>query len=200
MNQDQQRKLVVSEFLSLDGVMQAPGLPDEDTEGGFKHGGWQQAYFDQQFGDAMTGTIASADAMLLGRRTYDIFAGYWPRSKEQLARPLNAMTKYVVSRTRQAVEWQNSVVVKGDLAPEVARLKQQPGKNILVFGSGQLVQTLLRHDLVDELQVVIHPVILGSGKRLFREPLDRKNLKLVESRPTPKGVLMLLYRPIGAGG
>jgi dihydrofolate reductase len=198
MTQDRQRKLVVSEFLSLDGVMQAPGLADEDTEGGFQHGGWQQAYFDEQFADAMTRTSASADAMLVGRRTYDIFAGYWPKSKEELARPLNDMTKYVVSRTRQAVEWQNSVLIKGDVAPEVARVKREPGKNILVFGSGQLVQTLLRHSLIDELQVVIHPVILGSGKRLFREPLDRKNLTLSESRTTPKGVLMLVYRP-GAG-
>jgi dihydrofolate reductase len=197
MNQNRQRKLVVSEFLSLDGVMQAPGLPDEDTEGGFKHGGWQQAYYDEQFDDAMTKTIASADAMLLGRRTYDIFAGYWPKSKEEMAKPLNAMTKYVVSRTRQTAEWQKSVLIKGDVAPEIARIKQEPGKNILVFGSGQLVQTLLRHDLVDELQVVIHPIILGSGKRLFRDPVDRKNLTLAESRTTPKGVLMLQYRPAG---
>jgi dihydrofolate reductase len=194
MNQSQ-RKLVVSEFLSLDGVMQAPGQPDEDTEGGFKHGGWIQAYFDDQFGDTVTRTIASADALLLGRRTYDIFAGYWPQSKEEMARPLNAMTKHVVSRTRQAVEWQNSVLIKGDLAPEVVRLKQEPGKNILVFGSGQLVQALLRHDLVDELQVLMHPVILGSGRRLFRDPLDRKNLVLAESHTTPKGVLILNYRP-----
>jgi dihydrofolate reductase len=197
MNQNRQRKLVVSEFLSLDGVMQAPGLPDEDPEGGFKHGGWQQAYFDEQVGDAIRRMIALADAMLLGRRTYDIFAGYWPKSKEEMAKPLNEMTKYVVSRTRQAVEWQNSVLIKGDVAPEVARLKQESGKNILVFGSGQLVQTLLWHNLVDELRVVIHPVILGSGKRLFRDPIDRKNLTLAESRATPKGVLIVDYRSGG---
>jgi dihydrofolate reductase len=155
----------------------------------------KQAYFDEQFGESMTRTIAAADSMLLGRRTYDIFAGYWPSSKEELAGRLNSMTKYVVSRTRQSVDWQNSVLVKGDVAPEIARLKQQPGKNILVFGSGQLVPTLLRHDLVDELQLVIHPVILGSGKRLFREAMDRKNFTLFESRTTPKGVLMLGYRP-----
>ena len=195
MKQDGQRKLVVCEFVSLDGVMQAPGLPDEDTEGGFKHGGWQQAYFDEQFGEGMTRTIAAADSMLLGRRTYDIFAGYWPSSKEELAGQLNSMTKYVVSRTRQSVDWQNSVLIKGDVAPEIARLKQQPGKNILVFGSNQLVPTLLRHDLVDELQLVIHPLILGSGQRLFREAMDRKNFTLFESRTTPKGVLMLGYRP-----
>ena len=194
MTQGGQRKLVVSEFLSLDGVMQAPGLPDEDTEGGFQHGGWQAAYYDEQFADVITRTIAAADAMLLGRRTYDIFAGYWPKSKEEMAKPLNAMTKYVVSRTRQTAEWEKSVLIKGDVAPEIARLKQEPGKNILVFGSGQLVQTLLRHNLIDELQVVIHPIVLGSGKRLFREPLDRKNLTLAESRTTPKGVLMVKYR------
>jgi dihydrofolate reductase len=195
MKQDAQRKLIVSEFVSLDGVMQAPGLPDEDTEGGFKHGGWQQAYFDEQFDQAIRRTIDTADSMLLGRRTYDIFAGYWPNSKEDLARPLNDMTKYVVSRTRQSVDWQNSVLIKGDVAPEIARLKQQPGKNILVFGSGRLVPTLLRHDLVDELQLVIHPLILGNGKRLFLEAMDRKNFTLFESRTTPKGVLMLRYRP-----
>ena len=198
MTEDGQRKLVVSEFLSLDGVMQAPGLRDEDPEGNFQHGGWQAAYFDEQFAEAMTRVIGAADAMLLGRRTYDIFAGYWPKSKEEMARPLNAMTKYVASRTRQTVDWQNSVLIKGDVAPEVARLKRQPGKDIVVFGSGQLVQTLLRHGLIDELQVVIHPVILGTGKRLFREPLDRRNLTLFDSRTTPKGVLLLGYRPAAA--
>jgi dihydrofolate reductase len=195
MKQGGQRKLVVSEFLSLDGVMQAPGLPDEDTEGGFEHGGWQQAYFEEQFGEAVTRTIDSADSMLLGRRTYDIFAGYWPKSKEEMAKPLNSMTKYVVSRTLQSVDWQNSVLIKGDVAPEIARLKQQPGKNIVVFGSGQLVQALLRHNLIDELQLVIHPLILGNGKRLFREGLERANFTLFESRTTPKGVLLLGYRP-----
>ena len=195
MKQAGQRKLVVCEFMSLDGVMQAPGLPDEDTEGGFEHGGWQQAYFDEQFDEGMRRTIAAADSMLLGRRTYDIFAGYWPNSKEELAGRLNGMTKYVVSRTRQSVDWQNSVLIKGDVAPEIARLKQQPGKHILVFGSSQLVPTLLRHDLVDELQLAIHPLILGSGKHLFREAMDRKNFTLFESRTTPKGVLMLGYRP-----
>lgn len=197
MDQGGQRKLVVNEFLSLDGVMQAPGLPDEDTENGFRHGGWQQAYFDEQFAEAVNRTIAAADSMLLGRRTYDIFAGYWPKSNEEMARPLNAMTKYVVSRTRQSVDWQNSVLIKGDVAPEVARLKKQPGKNIIVFGSGRLVPTLLRHGLVDELQLLVHPLILGNGKRLFDEPLDRQNLRLVESRTTPKGVFIASYRPAG---
>jgi dihydrofolate reductase len=197
MDQGGQRKLVVNEFLSLDGVMQAPGLPDEDTENGFQHGGWQQAYFDEQFAEAINRTIAAADSMLLGRRTYDIFAGYWPKSKEEMAKPLNAMTKYVVSRTRQSVDWQNSVLIKGDVAPEVARLKKQPGKNIIVFGSGRLVPTLLRHGLVDELQLLVHPLILGSGKRLFTEALDRKNLTLAEARTTPKGVFIASYRPAG---
>ena len=197
MDQGGQRKLVVNEFLSLDGVMQAPGLPDEDTENGFQHGGWQQAYFDEQFAETINRTIAAADSMLLGRRTYDIFAGYWPKSKEEMAKPLNAMTKYVVSRTRQSVDWQNSVLIKGDVAPEVARLKKQPGKNIIVFGSGRLVPTLLRHGLVDELQLLVHPLILGSGKRLFTEALDRKNLTLAEFRTTPKGVFIASYRPAG---
>jgi dihydrofolate reductase len=191
------RKLVVTEFVTLDGVMQAPGLPDEDTEGGFKHGGWQQPYFDDVFAKAIDNeTIAAADALLLGRRTYDIFAGYWPKAKDPLAERMNAFTKYVASTTRSRVDWQNSILIKGDVAPEVAKLKRQPGRNLLVFGSGTLVQTLIRHDLVDELLLAIHPLILGSGKRLFTEKAagSKRSFELVESRPTTKGVLIARYR------
>jgi dihydrofolate reductase len=187
------RKLVVSEFVTLDGVMQAPGLADEDTEGGFKHGGWQQPYFDEVFMRAVDQAMAAADALLLGRKTYDIFARYWPTAKEPIAPIMNNFEKHVASRTRDQVDWQNSVLIKGDVAPAIAKLKQQDGKNLLVFGSGTLVQTLLRHDLVDELLLVIHPLIVGSGKRLFREEYRRRTFELVDSKPTTKGVLVARY-------
>jgi dihydrofolate reductase len=191
---DAKRKLVVSEFVTLDGVMQGPGLVDEDTEGGFKHGGWQQPYFDEVFMRAIEQTMAAADALLLGRKTYDIFARYWPTAKDPIAPIMNNFRKHVASRTRDRLDWQNAVLIKGDVAPEIAKLKQQDGKDLLVFGSGTLVQTLLRHDLVDELLLVIHPLIVGSGKRLFREEYRRRPFELVDSKPTTKGVLVARYR------
>jgi dihydrofolate reductase len=193
VDQHRVRKLIVSEWVTLDGVMQAPGLPDEDTEGGFTHGGWQVPYFDEVFADVLTKTIAASDAFLLGRKTYDIFAGYWPTATGDLARSINGIAKYVVSRTRGALEWQNSTLIKGDVAPEIARLKQQAGKNILVIGSGELVQALIRYDLVDEYQLMVHPLVLGSGRRLFRDG-DKQGLALVESQTTTKGVVILNYR------
>jgi dihydrofolate reductase len=191
------RKLIVSEFVTLDGVMQAPGLPDEDTEGGFKHGGWQQPYFDDVFANVIENeTMAAADALLLGRRTYDIFARYWPTATESIAERMNGFTKYVASTTKSRLDWQNSILIKGDVAPEVALLKRQQGRHLLVFGSATLVQTLIRHNLVDELLLVIHPLIIGGGKRLFTEKGSNKRaFELVESRPTTKGVLITRYRP-----
>jgi dihydrofolate reductase len=194
------RKLVVSEFVTLDGVMQAPGLADEDTEGGFKHGGWQQPYFDEVFMRAVEETMTAADALLLGRKTYDIFARYWPTTKDPIAPIMNNFKKHVVSRTRDRLDWQNSVLIKGDVAPEIAKLKQQDGKDLLVFGSGTLVQTLLRNELVDELLLVIHPLIIGSGKRLFREEYRRRPFTLVDSKPTTKGVLVARYRAAPSAG
>jgi dihydrofolate reductase len=188
------RKLVVCEFVTLDGVMQAPGLVDEDTEGGFKHGGWQQPYVDEVFQQAVDETMAAAGALLLGRKTYDIFARYWPTAKEPVADRINSFKKYVPSTTRDRLDWQNSVLIKGDVVPEIAKIKQQDGKDLLVFGSGTLVQTLLRHELVDELLLVIHPLILGGGKRLFREEYRRRPFELVDSKPTTKGVLVARYR------
>jgi dihydrofolate reductase len=188
------RNLIVSEWLTLDGVMQAPGLPDEDVEGGFTHGAWQPPYFDDRFAQVTTETVASADALLLGRKTYDIFAGHWPTAPGDLAKSINSITKYVVSRTRDALEWQNSQLIKGDVGPEIAKLKQQPGKNILVIGSGELVQALMRYNLVDEYRLMVHPLSLGSGKRLFREGSSRRALTLLRSETTIKGVLMLTYK------
>ena len=195
------RKLVISEFLSLDGVMQAPGGPDEDTEGGFEHGGWQMKYFDEFAGAAVDKGMAASDAMLLGRKTYEIFAAYWPTATEDtdFADTMNSMAKYVASRTLDQVKWQNSTLIKGDVPEEVSRLKRLPGKNIQVIGSGELAQTLIRHDLVDEYSLMIHPVVLGSGKRLFREASDMSELELVNSRATGTGVLILTYRPARNG-
>jgi dihydrofolate reductase len=191
------RKLVVIEFLSLDGVMQAPGDPSEDTEGGFRHGGWQRPYFDDVLGAAGAEGMAMTDAHLFGRKTYEIMAAFWPTapSDDPFAEHLNSVAKYVASRTLTSVGWQNSTLIKGDVAEEIAALKEQPGKDIGVLGSGDLVQTLMEHDLVDEFSLTVSPIVLGSGKRLFREADQVRRLNLVDSTPTTTGSLMLTYRP-----
>jgi dihydrofolate reductase len=191
------RKLVVIEFLSLDGVHQAPGDPNEDTEGGFRHGGWQRPYFDDVMGAAAGEGMAATDAHLFGRKTYEIMAAYWPTAPadDPFARHLNGVQKYVASRTLQTVEWQNSILIRGDVSEEVARLKEQPGKNIAVLGSGHLVRTLMEHDLVDEYSLSVFPIVLGSGKRLFRDADQVRRLTLVDSKATTTGGLMLTYQP-----
>jgi dihydrofolate reductase len=191
------RKLVVIEFLSLDGVYQAPGDPNEDTEGGFRHGGWQRPYFDDVMGAAAGEGMAATDAHLFGRKTYEIMAAYWPTAPadDPFARHLNGVQKYVASRTLQTVEWQNSILIRGDVSEEVARLKEQPGKNIAVLGSGHLVRTLMEHDLVDEYSLSVFPIVLGSGKRLFRDADQVRRLTLVDSKATTTGGLMLTYQP-----
>jgi dihydrofolate reductase len=189
--------LRVIEFLSLDGVMQAPGAADEDTEGGFQHGGWQRPYFDDVLGQTAAAGMAETDAYLFGRKTYEKMAAYWPTAPEDdpYGRHLNSTPKYVASRTLQALEWQNSTLIEGDVAEEVAGLKAQPGKNIAVLGSGDLVQTLLEHNLVDEFFLAVYPIVLGSGKRLFRDSDQVRKLSLVDSRPTSTGGVILIYRP-----
>jgi dihydrofolate reductase len=164
------RKLVVIEFLSLDGVMQAPGDRGEDTEGGFEHGGWERPYFDEILGAGAAEGMAATDAYLFGRKTYEIMAAHWPTAPadDPYAAHLNATMKYVGSRTLERVDWQNSTLIEGDVAEAVAGLKQQPGGNIAILGSGDLVQTLIASDLVDECSLMVFPVVLGSGKRLFR--------------------------------
>jgi dihydrofolate reductase len=192
------RKLVVGTFLTLDGVMQAPGDPQEDTEGGFKHGGWQMPYFDADAGRIIGEQIAATDALLLGRVTYQIFAAYWPNAPEDdpIAKKLNSVPKYVVSTTLDKVEWNNSTLIKGNIADEVAKLKQQPGSGFLsVTGSGKLAQTLMQHDLVDEYSLWVHPLVLGSGKRLFAGGIAPFNLKLVDTKTTSTGVVILTYQP-----
>jgi dihydrofolate reductase len=187
----------VIEFLSLDGVMQAPGAADEDTEGGFQHGGWQRPYFDDVLGATAAEGMAETDAYLFGRKTYEKMAAYWPTAPEDdpYGRHMNSTPKYVASRTLQDVEWRNSTLIEGDVAQEVARLKEQPGKNIAVLGSGDLVQTLLEHDLVDEFFLAVYPLVLGSGKRLFRDSDQVRKLRLVDSKPTSTGGVILTYRP-----
>ncbi len=191
------RKLVVIEFLSLDGVYQAPGAPDEDAEGGFRHGGWQRPYFDDVLGAAAGEGMAATDAHLFGRKTYEIMAAYWPTapSDDPYAQHLNSVPKYVASRTLQHVDWQNSTLLTGEVAEEVAKLKEQPGKNIAVLGSGNLVQTLMKNDLVDEYSLSVFPLVLGSGKRLFPDDGQMRNLRLVDSKTTSTGGLMLTYQP-----
>lgn len=194
-------RLTLHTFLTLDGVMQAPGGPDEDPEGGFAHGGWTFHYGDDESGDAMAGWFAHADAFLLGRRTYDIFAAYWPQVTDPdnpFASRLNGLGKYVASRTRQAVEWSGSTLLVGDVVEAVQRLKETPGGELQVHGSGDLAQTLIAHDLVDEYRLLIFPVHLGSGKRLFRDGLTAGALRLTGARHTPRGVLIATYVPAGA--
>jgi dihydrofolate reductase len=191
------RKLVVVEFLSLDGVMQAPGSPDEDTQGGFEHGGWSRPYFDDVLGAAAAEGMAATDAYLFGRKTYEIMARHWPTapSDDPFAAHLNSTPKYVASRTLQSLAWQNSTLIEGGVAAAVAELKQQAGKNIAVLGSGELVQTLIENDLVDEYSLMVHPIVLGSGKRLFQDSDQTRSLRLVDCKATSTGVLILTYQP-----
>jgi dihydrofolate reductase len=191
------RKLTVSEFVSLDGVMQAPGGADEDTEGGFRQGGWQMAYFDDVAGERIGASMAQTGAFLFGRKTYEIFASYWPTQPDDnpFAKILNGLPKYVASTTLgEPLAWQNSTLLQGDVAKAVAELKVGEGGNIVVLGSGGLVQTLYENDLVDEYALMIHPIVLGSGKKLFRE-VPKKPLKLADSVTTSTGVVMATYLP-----
>lgn len=192
------RKLIVSTFLTLDGVMQAPGGPEEDDSGGFAHGGWSVNYWDEQMGEIMAAAMSDPFALVLGRRTYDIFAAYWPHATdEEGAKPLNEATKYVASRGRPTLEWDHSVLIEGDAAEGVAALKKEDGPELQVHGSGNLVQTLLRHNLVDEYRLWVFPVVTGSGRRLFSEGTVPAGLKLVDSKVSTTGVMIGTYEPAG---
>jgi dihydrofolate reductase len=192
------RKLVVTTFLTLDGVMQAPGGPEEDEEGGFQHGGWSVNYWDDQLGEEMGEFMGKPFDLVLGRRTYEIFAAYWPDSTDEAtAKPLNDATKYVASRTLDSVEWQNSVLLEGDVAEAVAALKQRDGPELQVHGSGDLIQTLLKHGLVDEFHLMVYPLVLGSGKRLFAEGTIPSSLKLLDHKVSSTGVMIATYVPAG---
>jgi dihydrofolate reductase len=193
------RELVVGTFLTLDGVMQAPGAPDEDRSGGFAHGGWLVPYFDDVMGRMGVELTQRADAVLLGRRTYEIFAAHWPRigDDDPIAAKLNSVRKYVASTTLEAVDWTNSTLLDGDVAAKVADLKRQPGGEIQVIGSGALAQTLIEHDLVDEYRLWIFPVLLGSGKRLFEEGTVPAALELRDTTTSTTGVVIHTYRRAG---
>lgn len=192
------RKIVVTMSLSLDGVMQAPGRPDEDRRGGFEHGGWAVPYNDPVMMQAMGEGMAEGADLLFGRRTYEDFFAVWPgRTDNPFTAVLNASQKYVASRTlREPLPWQNSTLLEGDAAESVARLKKQPGKVLTVMGSGDLLQTLIGHGLVDDYVLMIHPLVLGRGRRLFGDDTQRSALRLVKSVPTTTGVIIATYRPV----
>jgi dihydrofolate reductase len=189
------RKIIVLSFITLDGVMQGPGGPTEDTSGNFTHGGWTVPYFDDFLGDIMTDQMSRPFDLLLGRKTFEIFASYWPNQGEQ--DPINKATKYVVSNTLNEHEWSQSVFIKGDLGEEINKLKQQEGPEIQVHGSSNLIQTLLKHDLVDEFWLKIFPVTLGKGKRLFGEGTMPASFTLVESISSPSGVIIASFQRAG---
>jgi dihydrofolate reductase len=197
------RKLIVNEFMSLDGVAQAPGGEEEDTSGGFRHGGWHMQYMNDEAAQkrALEG-IVEAGGFVLGRRTYEIFAAYWPNAPDEeqvIAEPLNSKPKYVASRTLgDPLEWQNSSVLEGDVAEAVAALKQEDGADLHVIGSTELVKTLIEHGLVDELRVMIDPVVLGGGKRIFRDDGALRPLRLVDSQVTTTGAILATYAPAAA--
>jgi dihydrofolate reductase len=193
-------KLTVTTFLSIDGVMQGPGGPEEDRRGDFSRGGWLAPHFDDETGGYMISVFDQVDAFLLGRHTYDIFAGYWPKvtdPDDPIASRLNARPKYVASNTLTDPTWGPATVLNGDVAAAVAALKEQPGRELQVHGSGALVRTLHENDLVDEYRLLIFPVIVGEGQRLFPERGVATGLSLVESRTTPSGVSILVYRATG---
>ncbi len=191
------RRVVVVEYVSLDGVIQAPGHPGEDPEGGFDHGGWTGPFMDDHR-RYLSEEFRAAGAFLLGRVTYEIFAAYWPTvtdEEDDIARALNSLPKYVVSTTLNEVGWDGTAVIKSDVAEEVAKLKEQPGRDILVVGSSGLAQTLMQQGLVDEYRLWVHPIVLGSGKRLFREGGPTTTLRLVNTKTASSGLVILTYEP-----
>jgi dihydrofolate reductase len=191
------RKLVINTFASLDGVMQAPGGPEEDPTGGFELGGWSVPFWDDRMGQAMTEFMGKPFDLILGRKTYEIFAAHWPHSDEPGAAELNGATKYVASKTLDRLDWENSTLLEGDVGEAVARLKEEDGPELQVHGSSDLIQTLLRRDLIDEFRVWTFPVVLGSGKRLFGEGVPPRTLKLIDSQVSSTGVVMGTYQPGG---
>jgi dihydrofolate reductase len=193
------RKLIANEFTSLDGVVQAPGGADEDTSGGFAHGGWHMPYMDEPAQQQVLESIVQAGGFVLGRRTYEIFAAYWPNAPEEeqvIAQPLNAKPKYVVSTTlAEPLGWENSTLLHEDVAGAIAELKETGGDDLHVIGSTELVKTLIEHDLLDELRLMIDPLVLGGGKRLFPGDGVLRRLRLVESQATTTGAILATYAP-----
>lgn len=199
MRGNKMRKLVVLSFITLDGVMQAPGGPEEDPTRGFKHGGWMAGYFDDFLLNVMAEQMSKPFELLLGRKTYEIFAAHWPYAKadDPFAAKLNNAKKYVVSRTLEKLEWSNSTLIKGDAVQEIKKLKEQDGPELQVHGSGNLIQTLLKHDLVDEFWLKIAPITIGTGKRLFAEGTIPAGFRLLDSRVSTAGVIVATYGRAG---
>ena len=194
-------RVVVFMSVTLDGVIQAPARPDEDIRGGFEHGGWAVPYADEVMGKAAGEGMARPGSLLLGRRTYEDFFTVWPnRTDNPYTEVLNKRTKYVASRTLQEpLPWKNSTLLKGDAAEAVARLKKQPGGDVMVLGSGELVQSLMRSNLIDEYILLIHPLVLGSGRRLFSDGGPPATLRLVDNKTTTTGVVIATYQPVAEG-
>jgi len=190
------RKIIVIEFISLDGVLQAPGGPEEDTSGGFEFGGWTVPYFDEFSGKIMTEQMKLPFELLLGRKTYEIWASYWPHHSEGWP-GINSAKKYVVSHSPMQLEWSNSILIKDNVVEQIKKLKRQDGPDLKVWGSGNFVQTLLKHDLVDEFWLKIFPITLGKGKRLFAEGTIPAAFKLSAHKVSPSGVIIANYERAG---
>ena len=192
------RRLMVTAFMTLDGVVQAPGGPGEDDSGGFPFGGWSFHFWDEQMGQVMAQVMGKPFDLVLGRRTYDIFAAYWPNAPEEAgAKPLNDATKYVASRGTPSLTWDRSVQIEGDVAEGVARLKGEDGPELQVHGSGNLIQTLMAKGLIDEYRLWTFPVVLGAGKRLFADGTIPSALRLTDSTVSTTGVVIGTYEPAG---
>ena len=194
------RKIVAATFMSLDGVMQAPGGPEEDPTGGFTAGGWTVHYWDEPMGQAMDEVFSTPFELLLGRKTYEIFAAHWPyvEGEDPIATAFNATKKHVVTSSTEPLSWNNSIAIRGDVAAQIARLKQQDGPALLLQGSSELVQTLLANQLIDEFKLLIFPLVLGRGKRLFGAGAVPMALRLVDSRTSTTGVAIHTYVPVGS--
>ena len=193
------RKIITTTFVTMDGVMQAPGGPQEDTSGDFAYGGWQAGWGDDVTNKIIQDFMAIPFEMLLGRRTYDIFAGYWPNHPEieLIAKPFNNTKKYVVSHETKELSWNNSVLITGDVVAEIKKLKAMDGPDLWVWGSGNLIQTLLKHDLMDRMHIWTHPVTIGTGRRLFADGAQPKTFKLVDSKISSDGVIFATYNSAG---
>jgi dihydrofolate reductase len=191
------RKIIVLSFITLDGIMQAPGGPEEDTSGGFKYGGWVVPYFDETAGKIMGEQMSRNSDLLLGRKTYEIFASYWPEHEAEWP-GINKVTKYVASRSPLKLKWENSVQLSGNPVEEINKLKHRDGPDLQVHGSGDFIQSLLKHDLVDELWLKVFPITLGKGKRLFDKGTIPAKFKLLDSITTPGGVIFVSYVRDGA--
>jgi dihydrofolate reductase len=188
------RELVVLTFVTLDGVMQAPGGPEEDPSGSFEHGGWSVGYWDEQLEQAMGESMAPPFDLVLGRRTYEIFAAFWPTAEDPAADLLNGATKHVASTTLTGLEWENSRLIEGGVPDGIRALKEEDGPELQVHGSGDLIQTLLEHDLVDEFRLKVFPLVLGTGKRLFDRGAIPAGLEVTSSQVSPGGVIAATYR------